>query len=108
MAVTWKKDGLSTDPPATTMNYNDVRSFGVTFPAPANIATATAVLRKLADDTTTTIPGGSLTVATSSVTALINGDTLVMVRGQVYRLEVQAVRSTAIEETARLVIECPE
>lgn len=107
MTTTWQQDGLSTQPPATTMEAHDKRSLAVSFPAPANVSTATALLRKLSGDTTAAIAGGNISTTTSSVTVLVDGDTLAMVKGQVYRLEVQAIRSTGIEETARLVIQCP-
>lgn len=107
MTTTWQHDGLSTEPPSTTMAAADKRSLAVSFPAPADIQSATALLRTLSDDTTVAIDAGSVSATTSSVTVLVDGDTLTMAKGFVYRLEVQAIRSTGIEETARLVIECP-
>lgn len=107
MTTTWQQDDLSTKPPATAMDPNDKRSLDITFPAPANIQSATALLRDLIADTTVAIDAGSISTTTSTVTVLVDGDTLAMAKGFVYRLEVQAIRSTGIEETARLVILCP-
>lgn len=107
MTRTWQKDGLSTTPPSTTMGPGDVRSLAISAPDPADVDSATALLRNLGDDTTEAIDSGDIAATTSQATVLVDGDALGMAKGNVYRLEVQFVRSTGLEETARLVIECP-
>ena len=89
------------------MGAKDKRSFAIAAASPANVTSATALLREMSADTTVPISGPALTVTGAQATVVVDGDTLSMVKGKTYRLEVQFVRSTGIEETARLVIECP-
>ncbi len=107
MRTPWQKTGLSTDPPSTEMGPLARSSLGITAPAPANVVSATAVLRNLADNATVNIDAGSVASNSSGATVLVDGPVLGMARGNTYRLEVLFVRSNGLKDQSDTVIGCP-